>query len=171
MVFKTERLIVKPIAEVHKNEFVELLTAEEIISTIPQKRPSKENIEMKFQIALSFDGNIRANNISLLGFFEQNKNDLIGLVGFLTNNKNERELGYRFRRPFWGKGYATEITKEMINYSFTELDFKKITADVWVENIASNKVLCKFLKPVEEFYNKSDNCIDRRYQLLKEEWF
>ena len=170
MVFKTERLIVKPIAEVHRNEFVELLTAEEITSAIPQRKPSKENVEMKFQIALSFNGNIAVNSISLLGIFEQSKNELIGLVGFLTNNKKERELGYRFRKPFWGKGYASEITKEMINYSFTVLKFEKITADVWVENIASNKVLRKFLKPVEEFYNENDECTDRRYELLKSDW-
>lgn len=170
MVFKTERLLVKPIAEVHRKEFVELLTAEEIISAIPQKKPSKENIEMKFQIALSFDGNIEENSISLLGVFEQNKNELIGLAGFLTNNKKERELGYRFRKPFWGKGYASEITKEMINYSFIKLKFEKITADVWVENLASNKVLSKFLKPVEEFYNENDDCTDRRYELLKKDW-
>ena len=170
MVFKTERLVVKPIAEVHKNEFIELLTAEEIISAIPQKRPSIENIGMQFQIALSFDGNIAANSISLLGVFEQNKNELIGLAGFLTNNKKERELGYRFRKPFWGKGYASEITKEMINYSFTVLKFEKITADVWVENLASIKVLSKFLNPVEEFYNEDDKCTDRRYELLKNDW-
>lgn len=170
MVFQTERLIVKRIEETHKNEFIELLTAEEIIKAIPQKKPSVDNIAMKFQLALSFDGNIKGSSISLLGVFEKNKNELIGLAGFLTNDDEERELGYRFRKDFWGRGYATEITKEMINYSFTFLNFEKITADVWIENIPSNKVLNKFLKPVKEFYNKKDNCTDRRYELLKKNW-
>jgi hypothetical protein len=75
MVFKTERLLVKSIAEVHRKEFVELLTAEEIISAIPQKKPSKENIEIKFQQALSFDGNIKINKKTILGIFEKDKND------------------------------------------------------------------------------------------------
>ncbi|WP_272151503.1 GNAT family N-acetyltransferase [Tenacibaculum aiptasiae] len=170
MVFQTERLVVKKIEEIHRNEFVELLTAEEIISAIPQEKPSEENVEMKFQIALSFDGDIVGNEISLLGVFEKNKNELIGLAGFLTNDEEERELGYRFRKDFWGKGYASEITKEMINHSFSLLKFEKITADVWVENIPSNKVLNKFLKPVKEFHNEKDNCTDRRYELLKKDW-
>ncbi|WP_299161603.1 GNAT family N-acetyltransferase [uncultured Tenacibaculum sp.] len=145
MVFQTERLTVKAIEKIHENEFIELLTAEEIINAIPQERPSEENVAMKFQIALSFDGNIKGNSISLLGVFEKNKNELIGLAGFLTNEEEERELGYRFRKDFWGIGYASEITKEMINYSFSVLNFEKITADVWIENIPSNKVLSKFL--------------------------
>lgn len=170
MIFQTERLIVKPINLSHKDEFIELLTADEIIKAIPQGKPPKEDVEFKFQIALSFDGNILKNKISLLGVFEEGQNELIGLVAFLTNDEGDRELGYRFRKPYWGKGYATEITREMINYSFNVLKLEKITADVWVENLASNKVLRKFLKPVKEFFNEKDNCTDRRYELLKEDW-
>lgn len=170
MVFQTERLIVSAIQEIHKNEFVELLTDGEIINAIPQNKPSDDNIESKFQVALSFNGDIVGNSISLLGVFEKNKKDLIGLVGFLTNEIGDRELGYRFRKDFWGRGYATEIAKKMIDYSFNILNFEKITADVWVENLASNKVLAKFFKPVKEFYNETDNCTDRRYELLKKDW-
>ncbi|WP_431166797.1 GNAT family N-acetyltransferase [Tenacibaculum halocynthiae] len=170
MVFQSERLIVKAIQKIHKKEFVELLTAEEIIKAIPQNKPSEDNIENKFQLALSFNGDIVGNSLSLLGVFEKNKEDLIGLIGFLTNEEENRELGYRFRKDFWGRGYATEIAKKMIEYSFNVLKFEKITADVWVENIASNKILAKFFKPVKEFYNEYDNCTDRRYELLKNDW-
>lgn len=170
MVFQTERLIVKAIEEIHRNEFVELITAEEIISAIPQQKPSEEDIETKFQRALSFKGDIKNTSLSILGVFERGKNELIGIVAFLTNNENDRELGYRFRAPYWGKGYATEVAKEMIDYSFSTLELDKITADVWVKNIPSNKVLNKFLKPVKEFYNEYDDCMDRRYELLKKDW-
>ncbi|PKH51145.1 hypothetical protein CXF68_10805 [Tenacibaculum sp. Bg11-29] len=170
MIFQTKRLFVKAIDEVHKNEFTELLTANEIIATIPQKRPSDENVEIKFQQALSFEGNIKVNKKTILGIFEKDKNELIGLAAFLTNNDLDRELGYRFRESYWGKGYATEIAEEMINYSFNILKIEKITADVWVKNIASIKVLSKFLKPVKEFYNENDDCTDKRYELLKKDW-
>lgn len=170
IVFNSERLIVKKVERVHKNEFVELLTAEEIITAIPQECPSKEEIEAKFKKAITFDGLILENNVSILGVFEKNQLEMIGLVAFLTNDEGDRELGYRFRKPYWGKGYATEITKRMIEYSFAELKLNKITADVWVENKASNKVLSKFLNPVKEFYNEYDSCTDRRYELLKKDW-
>ncbi|CAL2104297.1 Acetyltransferase (GNAT) domain-containing protein [Tenacibaculum sp. 190130A14a] len=170
MIFTSERLVVKAITKIHKKEFVELLTAKEIIAAIPQQCPSEENINIKFEKAIGFDGNISENPLNILGVFEDGQDELIGLVAFLTNDEGDRELGYRFRKPYWGKGYATEITKRMIDFSFSELKLDKITADVWVENIASNKVLSKFLTPVKEFYNEYDNCTDRRYALLKEDW-
>lgn len=170
VIFESSRLQVKPITEEHKTEFTELLTAEEIITMIPQQCPSEENVNRKFKIATSFNNNIKETSVSLLGVFEQHKNELIGIVGFLTNNDEDRELGYRFRKPFWGKGYASEITKEAINYSFKELNLPKITADVWSENKASIKVLSKYFKFVKEFYNESDKCYDKRFELLKEDW-
>ncbi|WP_435262274.1 GNAT family N-acetyltransferase [Tenacibaculum sp. nBUS_03] len=170
MIFQSERLIVKAIQKTHKKDFVELLTDEKIIKAIPQDKPSKESIEEKFQLALSFDGDIKGNTISLLGIFEKQKEELIGIAGFLTNEEDDKELGYRFRKQFWGRGYATEIAKKMIDYSFNALKFEKITADVWIENIASNKILAKFFKPVKEFYNECDNCTDRRYALLQSDW-
>ncbi len=169
MIFQTERLFVKPIKEINRAEFTELLTAKEIIEAIPQEKPSNEDLESKFQKAITFNGDILKNNRSILGVFEQGKDELIGLVAFLTNNEGDRGLGYRFREKFWNKGYATEITKEMITFSFSELKLNKITADVWSQNVASNKVLSKFLKPVKEFYNEDDDCTDRRYELLKED--
>ena len=99
--------------------------------------------------------------------FEKGKEELIGLCAFLTNDESQRELGYRFRKKYWGKGYATEVTKNMIDYCFNVLDLELITADVNIENIASVKVLEKFFRPVKEFYNERDQCTDRRYLLRK----
>ena len=95
---------------------------------------------------------------------------MIGLALFLTNDENEKELGYRFKTKYWYKGYGTETTKGMINYYFDELKFDKITADVNVENIASVKILEKFMKPVREFFNVRDNCTNRRYKTDKKNW-
>jgi len=80
-------------------------------------------------------------------------------------DEGDRELGYRFRVEYWGKGYGTEVTKGLIDFCFQDLKIEKITADVNVENIASTKILNKFLKPVREFFNEKDNCTDRRYEL------
>ena len=100
----------------------------------------------------------------LLSHYEIEK-ELVSL-----NEHNEKELGYRFRACFWGKGYGTETTKGMLNYYFQEMNVNKVTADVNIANIGSVKILDKFMKPVREFFNERDNCTDRRYELEKNNW-
>ena len=34
---------------------------------------------------------------------------------------NENDLGYRFKKYFWGKGYATETAYASIKYGFNKL--------------------------------------------------
>lgn len=92
---------------------------------------------------------------------------MIGLCLFLTNDENEKELGYRFRINYLGKGYGTETTKGMIDYYFNELHVKKVTADVNTENIGWVKILEKFINPVKEFFNEGRNCTVRSYEIEK----
>ncbi|MCB0476427.1 MAG: GNAT family N-acetyltransferase, partial [Flavobacteriaceae bacterium] len=102
--------------------------------------------------------------------FERGKTELIGLALFLINEEDEKELGYRFREKYWGKGYGTEITKGMLEYYFKQMKVGKVTADVNIANVGSVKILDKFMKPVREFFNERDNCTDRRYELTKNNW-
>src|SRR6266496_1440561 len=66
---------------------------------------------------------------------------------------NEINLGYRFMRKFWGKGYATEAAFACIQYGFTGLDLQQIIGRALTGNLASIKVFekcgMKFL--VEEY--------------------
>jgi ribosomal-protein-alanine N-acetyltransferase len=104
------------------------------------------------------------------GIFEKGNPEMIGLSLFLINDENEKELGYRFRVNYWGKGYGTETTKGMLEYYFSVMNLDKVTADVNIANIASVKILDKFMKPTNEFFNKRDNCTDRRYEVGKNNW-
>jgi RimJ/RimL family protein N-acetyltransferase len=53
------------------------------------------------------------------------------------------ELGYRFSREQWGKGYATEAAAASIEYGFEALGFERIIARVAPDNAASMRVLQK----------------------------
>jgi [ribosomal protein S5]-alanine N-acetyltransferase len=56
---------------------------------------------------------------------------------------DEIDLGYRFKKKFWGKGYATEAAKASIDYGFGKLNLKTITGRALPGNDASVKVLEK----------------------------
>ena len=53
------------------------------------------------------------------------------------------EVGYRFKKKCWNKGYATEGTLALIKKSFEELDVDMVTAKTSKLNIASQKVMQK----------------------------
>ncbi len=53
------------------------------------------------------------------------------------------DLGYRFARPYWGKGLATEAASAWVRAGFDELHFDQINAFVHPENVASIRVLEK----------------------------
>ena len=55
----------------------------------------------------------------------------------------ESELGYRLERDAWGKGYATEGSKALIEKSFCEFGVDRVVATTLPENLASIRVLEK----------------------------
>jgi ribosomal-protein-alanine N-acetyltransferase len=51
------------------------------------------------------------------------------------------EIGYALGRAHWGKGYAQETLKAVLNYAFTVLNLHRIEADVDPRNAASVRTL------------------------------
>ncbi len=56
---------------------------------------------------------------------------------------NEIELGYRLKKKFWGRGFATEASRAVIEYGFSELKLEKIFAITEPSHINSQNVLAK----------------------------
>jgi RimJ/RimL family protein N-acetyltransferase len=56
---------------------------------------------------------------------------------------DEIDLGYRFNKTAWGKGYASEAAMASINYGFEKLGLRRIVGRAMPGNIASIKVLEK----------------------------
>jgi ribosomal-protein-alanine N-acetyltransferase len=69
---------------------------------------------------------------------------LIGLVVLvLADDEGEAELGYAIGRPWWGRGYATEASRALLDYGFEELALEEINAHAMLRNPASSRVLEK----------------------------
>lgn len=58
-------------------------------------------------------------------------------------NGPEIELGYRFGRDHWGRGYATEAARLTINHAFGPLGLQRLVAVAYPENEPSRRVLTK----------------------------
>lgn len=56
---------------------------------------------------------------------------------------NEIDLGYRFLKSHWRKGFATEAAKRCLEYGFRDCGFNRITARIQPDNVASISVAKK----------------------------
>jgi ribosomal-protein-alanine N-acetyltransferase len=76
----------------------------------------------------------------------------------------ETDLGYRFLRSCWGKGYASEAAAACISYGFSQCHLPLITARAHVENLASQRVIEKCGMQFTCF-EEVDNCPVKTYQI------
>ena len=79
----------------------------------------------------------------------------------------EIELGYRYARPYWNRGYATEAGHAMLRRGFHELGLESIVAIVDVLNPASERVMQK-LGMALEAHGQRDTIRLRGYRINRD---
>ena len=66
-----------------------------------------------------------------------------GWCGLKRNEDGLVDLGFRFLRESWNKGYATEASSAVLEYAFRDLGLSSVIARCSHENKASQRVLEK----------------------------
>ena len=84
---------------------------------------------------------ISDSNQFALNIFLDNK--LIGGVSLTLDGDNYYDLGYWLGKDYWGKGYATESSKKLLEYALGKLNSSKIKSGYFVDNLTSGNVLKK----------------------------
>ena len=88
------------------------------------------------------------------------------------------ELGYRLRRDAWGKGYATEGARALLDKGFSQLGLRLVYGETMAVNLASQKVMEKVgMQVVAEIPTPDDMQqvpgAERggfRYEITAEQW-
>lgn len=90
---------------------------------------------------------------------------------------DEPELGYRLHAWAWGRGYATEGARALIDNAFTDLGARRVTATTMAVNHASRRVMEKSgLRFVRVFHQEwpdkieGDEHGDVEYALTRVQW-
>ncbi|MDW5290565.1 GNAT family N-acetyltransferase [Formosa sp. PL04] len=167
-IFETDRLIVRRLKASDSDDYYDMMGNPNVMDLVPRQVLSRKESDKHLKDCI--DSYQSESDTKVYGIEIKNKKEFIGLCAFLKNDKNEDEIGYRLREIFWRKGYGSEIAKGLISFGFDKMDMAKITADVDTKNLNSVKILEKFMSSEKEFFNTSDNCIDRRYIILKDNW-
>lgn len=142
--FEPERLIFRDWKKEDEHKFVEMNNDSDVMKFFPKKLNESESLELLTKIKSNFE----KNGFGLYAVESKEKNEFVGFLGFnIAEFESDFtpciEIGWRFRKEFWGEGLATEGASKCLKYGLEELDFKQIysfTADI---NIPSKRVMEK----------------------------
>ncbi|MGV9558595.1 GNAT family N-acetyltransferase [Streptomyces sp. NPDC003401] len=119
-----------------------------------------------------------------LGLFAAHEKDGGAFIGWfclrpeLQGPLDEVELGYRLRQAAWGKGYATEGSRALLDKAFTGLGIRVVWAETMVVNHGSRNIMEKLgmtfvdtlpTPPDMERVEGSEHG-GVRYEITKERW-
>jgi RimJ/RimL family protein N-acetyltransferase len=129
----------------------------------------KEEVSKYFEIVSFEKIETERGNLDFQALILKESGEYIGEAGVLSFIKqNKRAVwGYNLLPEYWGKGYATEITKAAVKFMFDEVMAERIEALVMEENIASKKVLEKsgFIREglLRNYTNINNRCVNVLY--------
>ena len=85
----------------------------------------------------------RKNGYGRWAVISKETGDFLGWCGLKLNEEGMKDIGFRFFRAHWNKGYATESALAVLRYGFNKLHMKEIIGRAAVENNSSIRVLEK----------------------------
>jgi RimJ/RimL family protein N-acetyltransferase len=177
---ETERLQLRRFTEDDVEDLLELDGDPEVMRFINGGRPTPRD-EIEHEILPAFLAHYE--RYAGFGFWAAVETSTGRFVGWFHLRPaagappGEVELGYRLRRSAWGKGYATEGSRALVEKAFAELGVGRVLASTMVVNVASRRVLEKAgLRSVRVFHQPWPDRIegeekgDVEYALTRSEW-
>lgn len=141
--FKTERLIVRQYTLNDIDEFFGIMSDIRVHTYTKDKNNPWDKQRTEEYVKFMINKDFKTLDCFHGAVIEKNTNQLIGLCGLNPYKENEPEIEFKIGVPYWGKGYATELGKQIIKSSFAAADIKGIYGMAQPENTASRKVLEK----------------------------
>src|ERR1044071_2805255 len=141
MLIESERLYVRYLVMEDLENYYRLNGDPEIMKYIRAAK-TREETEVFLKEVIDRYGKQRID--LRLALLEKHTDTFVGSFAIIPlDNSNELQLGYSLLKEYWGKGYATEITKAGMVYAFNTLGLDRIAAVTEVANTASQHVLLK----------------------------
>lgn len=168
---ETDRLILREIRRTDLEDMFELDSDPEVHRFLGNK-PIKTIEESKIIIESVFK-QYEERGIGRWAVIEKSSGNFIGWSGLKLNTEYNMngftkyyDIGYRFIKRYWGKGYATESANAALDYAFDIMKLPELYATTEVGNQASHNVLLKIgMKYVEDFYFEEEKLNLRWYKI------
>ncbi|MFZ5920728.1 MAG: GNAT family N-acetyltransferase [Chloroflexota bacterium] len=138
----TPHLRLRPFVREDAQPLYRILNQDNILQYFPNPgKPSFERVERLVQRQVE---HWQAHRYGWWAVIPHGQVDLVGWNGLqYLPETSEIEIGYLLGKPYWGKGYATEGARAVLEYAFSTMDLDEIIGLVHPENVASQRVLEK----------------------------
>lgn len=139
---ETERLSIRRYEKEDKDFFINLFTNEAVMKHVDRGVLTVEQAENFWHKLFA---ELYPQNYKIWAAFAKTDGRYIGHCGIhlRPNNKEDWEFVYFLKPEEWGKGFATEIAKNLIEYGFEELNLTEVFATVDDDHESSIHVLEK----------------------------
>lgn len=147
IVLETERLYIRELDCSDNHDLFEMDSDPEVHLYLENK--PVETMDEINQILSNLKNQYAQNGIARWAVVDKITNECIGWAGLkfynepMNNHIHFYELGYRFKQKHWGKGFATESSKAILEYGFQHLNVTTIFAITDPRNDNSKNVLTK----------------------------
>ena len=176
----TDRLTLRRFTDADVDALVELDSDPEVTRFLTRARPVREKVARETiprMIAYYEDH----PGFGTWAAIEKATGDFIGWFHLRPAHEDGRddepELGYRMRRAAWGKGYATEGSRALIDRAFNDLGARRVFALTMAVNTGSRRVMEKAgLRYIRTFTTTwperlpGDEHGDVEYSITRAEW-
>ena len=182
LTFQTDRLKARPLRLDDLDLGIEMYTDPDVVRYVGKlQTPQEVKVRMHNYIKRCADG-----CIGIWCVIDKNSSEKIGSCVLLPMPIDENEinwdlikgpeipnqnieLGYMLKKSAWGKGFATEICKQLLAFAFTQTPLNEVVATFDDENINSRNVLLKCgLKDKGRWraYGEDSPC----FRITKQQW-
>ena len=158
---ETERLYLRNILPQDEQDLFEMDSDPEVHRFLENK-PVTSIGQIREVIAM-LTRQYEENGIARWAVIDKNTHECLGWAGLkyfgekgMNGHTHFYEHGYRFKQKHWGKGYATEASRAVLDYAFKHLGTDRIYAITDINNLNSQKVLKKLGFRYIETFNYDD---------------
>ena len=142
MILETTRLYLRALEESDLDVFAGILSNPEVMKfTREGKTLTKTQAEKSIKGWNEYEKEHGFTNWAVI---RKEDEALTGKCGFnMLPDNSDIEISYMLDEPYFGKGYASEISKAALEYGFDKLGFGRVAAQVYPQNFPGIRVIEK----------------------------
>lgn len=138
----TKRLIMRPFTPQDFDLLFSLYGSETIMQYMPWDTETAEKAQSHLDLIVSEWKSASPKRLEF-AVTEKESGAKIGRAHINVEEDNGAIIGWLLLEPYWGKGYATELTHALLFYGFHTLHLHRIYALCHPDNIGSWKALAR----------------------------